>query len=123
MTDEDDETDLVRNQLDAAAEVDGDRDVRYPPSDPDLLQPDYPDDYNVSDRVDHVLTNEFPRWRPVEWIAAAADTDEENVRNVVRDRLAAGEVEISEEGIRQNRYHVYYEQVDELTEKARERAR
>jgi hypothetical protein len=57
----------------------------------------------------------------MEWIAAAADTDIEQARSVVRERLGEGKVEISDEGVRRNRYHVYYKEVEELTEKVDDR--
>lgn len=94
-----------------------------PPDDPDELEPDYPADYTPEDRVDHVLKGEFPRWRSIEWIASAADTDVDQVQSVVRERLSDGELEVSDEGVRRNRYHVYFEEVEGLTEKARENPR
>jgi hypothetical protein len=92
-----------------------------PPDDPDELDPDYPPDYTPEDRVEHVLRGEYPTWRSLKWIAAAAETDQDLCWSVIRERLAAGEIEISEEGIRRNRYHVYFEQVRDLTEKVTER--
>jgi len=73
------------------------------------------------ERVEHVLTNEYPRWRGMEWIAAAADTDIEQAQSVVRERLSKEEVVVSGEGVRRNRYHVYFEEVEELTERLDDR--
>ncbi|QSG10577.1 hypothetical protein HSBGL_0136 [Halapricum desulfuricans] len=70
------------------------------------LEPDYPAERTPEERVEHVLTNECPRWRGMEWIAAAADTDIEQAQSVVRERLAEGEAEVSGEGVRRNRYLV-----------------
>lgn len=92
------------------------RDAMFPSDDPDELNPYYPAEMTPEERVDHVLAGEFPRWRGMEWIAAAADTDVEQVESVIQERLAEGEVEISDEGERRNRYHVYYEEGSELTE-------
>jgi hypothetical protein len=57
------------------------------------------------------------------WIAAAADTDIEQARSVVRERLSEGEVAVSDEGVRRNRYHVYFEEVKKLTERLDDRGR
>ncbi|MBB6646917.1 hypothetical protein [Halobellus ruber] len=111
----DDLPDSVRDALNDAKEA------FEPPSDPDELEPDYPADMTPEERVDHVLTNEYPRWRGMEWIAAAADTDIEQAQSVVREHLSEGEVEVSGEGVRRNRYHVYFEEVEELTEKLDDR--
>jgi len=69
------------------------------------------------ERIDHVLTNEYPRCRGMEWIAAAADTGIEQARSVIRERLSECEVEVSAEGVRRNRYQIYFEEVKELTER------
>jgi hypothetical protein len=111
----DDFPDSVRDALDEAKEA------FEPPADPDELEPDYPPDMTPEERVDHVLTNEYPRWRSMKWIAAAADTDIEQTRNVVRECLSEGEVEISSDGVRRNRYHVYFEEVENLTERLDDR--
>lgn len=113
----DDLPDSVRDALHDAKEA------FDPPSDPDELEPDYPAEMTPEERVEHVLTNEYPRWRGMEWIAAAADTDIEQAQSVVRERLSEGEVEASSEGVRRNRYHVYFEEVEELTEKLDDRGR
>jgi len=47
----------------------------------------------------------------MEWIAAAADTDVEQAQRVVRGHLSEGEIEVSGEGVRPNRSHVYFEEV------------
>jgi hypothetical protein len=109
--------DFVRDALDEATEA------FEPPVDPDELEPDYPADMTPEERVDHVLTNEYPRWRGMAWIAAAADTDIEQARSVVRERLSEGEVAVSDEGVRRNRYHVYFEEVKKLTERLDDRGR
>jgi len=57
----------------------------------------------------------------MEWIAAAADTDIEQAQSVVREHLSEGEVEASGGGGRRNRYHVYFEEVKELTERLDDR--
>lgn len=111
----DDLPDSVRDALDDATEA------FEPPTDPDELEPDYPADMTPEQRVEHVLTNEYPRWQGMKWIAAAADTDIEQAQSVVRERLSEGEVEVSSEGVRRNRYHVYFEEVEELTEKLGDR--
>jgi len=103
--------DSIRDALDEAEEA------FEPPVDPDELEPDYPAGMPPEERVDHVLTNEYPRWREIEWIAAAADTDIEQAQSVVRERLSEGEVEVSDEGGRRNRYHFYFGEVEELTER------
>ncbi|NHN60448.1 MULTISPECIES: hypothetical protein [Halorussus] len=117
MTDDDEELDACEEALGRATEA------MLPSDDPDDLDPDYPTDYTPEDRVDHVLKGEYPRWRGMEWIAAAADTDVEQVQSVVRERLGEGEVEISDEGVRRNRYHVYFETVEDATERASENPR
>lgn len=94
-----------------------------PSDEPDELEPNYPPDYTPGDRVDHVLQNEYPRWRGLEWVAAAADTEQEVCRSVIEEYLADGKIEISDEGIRRNRYYVYFEQVNDLTEKVKDRPR
>jgi hypothetical protein len=99
-----------------------DRDVSHPP-DPDEMVIDYPEDYDAEERVEHVIRNEWPRWREVRWIAEAADTDVETVQSVVDDRLAQGELEVRGDAVRRNRYHVYFEEVEELMERAEERPR
>ena len=109
MTDELPES--VRDALDDAKEA------FEPPVDPEELEPDYPADMTPEERVEHVLTNEYPQWRGMEWIAAAADTDIEQVQSVVRERLSEGEIAISGEGVRRNRYHVYFEEVKKQTER------
>jgi len=88
-----------------------------PPNEIEKLDPHYPPDYDPEDRIDHVLEGEYPRYRGLRWIAAAADTDTDSVRSVLAERLAEGEVEISDEGVRRNRYHVYFELVREKTER------
>lgn len=113
----DDFPDSIRDALTEA------REAFEPPVDSDELEPDYPADMAPAERVDHVLTNEYPRWRGLKWIAAAADTDIEQARSVVRERLSEGEVEVAGEGVRRNRYHVYFEEVEELTEQLDERGR
>ncbi|QSG10322.1 hypothetical protein [Halapricum desulfuricans] len=65
----DDLHDSVRDALDDAKEG------FEPPADPGELEPDYPAEMTPEERVEHILTNECPRWRGMEWIAAAADTD------------------------------------------------
>ena len=116
MADEE-ELDACEEALERAAEA------MHPPDDPDELDPDYPAEMTPEERVDHVLKGEYPRWRGMDWIAAAADTDVEQVRSVVKERLAEGEVEISDEGIRRSRYHVYFEEIEDLTERASENPR
>lgn len=114
---DDDAPDVCEEALERAMEA------MMPADDPEELDPDYPADYTPEDRVDHVLRGEYPRWRGLRWIAAAADTDVEVARNVVEERLVEGEVEVSAEGVRRNRYHVYFEEIEDLTEKAREQPR
>jgi len=116
MTDDED-LDACEDALDRAMEA------MLPSDDPDEIDPDYPADMTPEERVDHVLGNEYPQWRGMEWIAAAADTGVEQARKVIRERLADGEVEIGDGGVRRNRYHVYFEEVEELTEKARDQPR
>lgn len=87
-----------------------------PSDDPSDLDPDYPPDLSSEDRVLHVLISEFPRWRTIEWIGAAADTTPQNCRSVIMELLSTGEVELSDRGIRRNRYHVYFEEIQYLTE-------
>ncbi|WP_323173197.1 hypothetical protein [Natrialba sp. PRR66] len=116
MTDECDK-DTLQEALDRAKEA------MLPSDDPDKLDPNYPTDYTPEERIDHVLRGEFPRWRSIKWIAAAADTDPEMSWSVIRERLGEGEVEISSEGIRRNRYHVYFEKVEKVTERVREHPR
>ncbi|WP_256301564.1 hypothetical protein [Haloarchaeobius salinus] len=102
--------DFVQDALDEAK-------AAFEPSvNPEELEPDYPADMTPKERVDHVLTNEYPRWQGVEWIAAAADTDIKQVQSVLRERLSEGEVEISSQGVRRNSYHVYFEEVRKTTE-------
>lgn len=113
MTDEDSEP--VREALDRAQEAFG------PPDDPLDLDPDYPPDYTPEDRVRHVINNEYPKWRGMEWIAAAADTEMQNCESVIVEMLSEGEVEISEDGVRKNRYYLLYEKVNGLVEKAGDR--
>lgn len=112
MTDGRDENTL-QEALDRA------KDAMLPADDPDALEPNYPADYTPEERVEHVLRGEFPRWRSIEWITAAADTDPEVCWSVIQERLSEGEVEISSEGVRRNRYHVYFEKVEKATEQAR----
>lgn len=100
----------VRDALDEA------REAFEPPDEPDELEPDYPAHMAPEERVEHVLKKEYPRWRGMEWIAAAADTDIEQAQSVVRERLSEGKIEASGKGVRRNRYHVYFEEVEELTE-------
>jgi hypothetical protein len=109
--------DFVQDALDEA------KAAFEPPGDPEELEPDYPADMTPKERVDHVLTNEYPRWRGLEWIAAAADTDFEQVQSVLRERLSEGEVEISGEGVRRNSYHVYFEEVRKTTEQLDEQGK
>lgn len=97
------------------------KDAFEPPVDEDNLEPDYPADMTPKDRVDHVLRNEYPRWRRMNWIAAAADTDIKQAESVVQEHLTEGRVEISGEGVRRNRYCVYFQKVQKLTEKLEER--
>jgi len=113
----DDLPDSVQDALDDAKEA------FEPPVDPDELEPDYPTDMTPEERVEHVLTNEYPQWRGMEWIATAADTDIEQVRSVVRERLSEREIAVSSEGVRRNRYHVYFEEVGKLTERLDNRGR
>ncbi|MXV61623.1 hypothetical protein GS429_05990 [Natronorubrum sp. JWXQ-INN-674] len=115
--DDDSDEDTLQEALDRA------QDVMLPADDSDELQPNYPADYTPEERVEHVLRGEYPRWRSVEWITAAADTDSDVCWSVIQDRLGEGEVEISSEGVRRNRYHVYFEKVEKATERARERPR
>lgn len=117
MTEENSEPEALEEALRQAKES------ISPPDDPDELDPDYPPDYTPEERVEHVLRGEYPTWRSHAWIAAAAETDPDVCWSVIRERLAAGEVEISDEGIRRNRYHVYFEQVRDLTETVTERPR
>lgn len=118
MSDDDElPNDAVREALEKAT------DEMLPADDPNELEPDYPADYTPEDRVDHVLYNEYPRWRSIEWIAAAADTSSDVCKSVIWERLAEGEVEVCDDGVRRNRYHVYFEEVESLTEKARDRPR
>lgn len=109
--------DTLQEALDRA------KDAMLPSDDPDELEPDYPSDYTPEERVEHVLRGEYPRWRSVEWITAAADTDSEVCWSVIQERLGEGEVEISPEGIRRNRYHVCFEKVKKATERACEHPR
>lgn len=111
MTEEQPEINALEEALERAEEE------MLPSDDPDKLDPDYPPDYTPEDRVEHVLRSEYPNWRGLEWIAAAADTEQESCRSVIWEWLADGKIEISDEGIRRNRYHVYFEQVSDLTEK------
>lgn len=117
MTEEQPETKALEEALERAEEV------ILPSDDPDELEPNYPPDYTPEDRVDHVLQHEYPNWRGLKWVAAAADTDQEVCRSVIGEYLADGKIEISDEGIRRNRYHVYFEQVNDLTKKAKDRPR
>lgn len=112
-----DDSDPLREALQDAL------DALEPPEDPEKLDPDYPPDYSPEERVDHVLIFEYPRWRPLSWISAAANTEPESAQSVILDRLAEGKVEISDEGVRRNRYHIYFEEVEDLTEKARNQPR
>lgn len=106
-----DDADACRDALDDA------KYAMLPSDDPDELEPDYPPEMSPEERVNHVLENEYPRWRTMEWIAAAADTEVESAESMVRERLTEGEVEIGTEGVRRNRYHVFYREVMELSEK------
>ena len=114
MTEENTEKD-IKEHLDKAMRAFG------PPEKVENLDPDYPPDYTPEDRIQHVVSNEFPRWRGFEWIRVASNTCEKNCSSILNEMLSHGEIEISDEGIRRNRYFVMYERVDKLTERASDR--